>query len=44
MMEGGWVYGELKARSTKFRAPWMSTSNEGMVMLKFTFQAAGERA
>ncbi len=40
MMEGACVYGELNARSTKFRAPWMSTSKDAIDMLKLTFQAA----
>ena len=39
IMDGGCVYGEFRARSTKFRAPWMSTSKDAMDMLKLTFQA-----
>lgn len=36
---GAFVKGELMARSTRFRAPWMSGSNEATDRLKLTFQA-----
>lgn len=39
MIAGALVYGELKAKSTKLRAPWMSTSKEAIERLKLTFQA-----
>ena len=40
-IEGGVVYGEPSARSTRFLAASISTSNEVMERLKSTFQAAG---
>lgn len=42
MIDGGFVYGELNARSTRFLAAWMSTSNEVIDRLKSTFQATFE--
>ena len=43
MIAGGRVYGELNAKSTKFRAACMSISNDAMVMLKLTFHAVGSK-
>ena len=36
---GAFVYGELSARSTKLRTPWMSCSKDAIDKLKSTFHA-----